>query len=95
MKLKYEAKKRIRIKYRFIGMTCTDKRHRDLYWFYKDHKWMNLGGDGKGIRSSHCSCNSVRAFTRRLKEASKYLPKGVRFELCSRWIGYNVYGETK
>ena len=82
MKLIYQAPRRMRIKHSFIGMTTFDS-----YWMYdeEDKKWV---GELKHKGCSHQHCNSVRAFRRKLKKA----PKGVKFILVSRWMGYDVYG---
>ena len=45
--------------------------------------------------ASACPCRSVRAFRRRLREWSKYLPKGIRFRLEHRYVGVTVIGTTK
>ena len=90
MKLKYEAQKGIRIKYRFMGIDNIG----DHLWWYPDQKrWKEM--DESSPVQSWCNCSSVKAFRRRLKEWSKYLPSGTKFVLQSRWIGYSVYGETK
>ena len=84
MKLKYDAKKRGRIKHGFISFTSTELG----WWFdYESNSWQNPP-TGKQGYSSDQYCRSVRAFRRKLKKA----PLGVRFRLTSRWIGYDVYG---
>lgn len=40
------------------------------------------------------NCRSVRAFTRRLREWSEYLPSGTRFRLIGRYVGQDVIGIT-
>lgn len=85
MKLKYEARNRTRIKYKFIGFTTFDKG----WWFnHNTNKWeQNPSVGGKGY-SSHQCCRTVKSFRRKLKQA----PKGVEFILVSRWSGHNVIG---
>lgn len=85
MKLKYEAQKRTRIKYRFIGFTTFEQG----WWHNHDlNKWEFNPHHGKYNYGSHEPCRSVMAFRRKLKKA----PKGVEFILVSRWIGNNVTG---
>jgi hypothetical protein len=85
MKLKYEAKKRTRINYRFTGYTTFENG----WWYNHDlNKWeLNLQ-HGTHNYGSHAGCRSVKAFRRKLKSA----PKGVEFILVSRWFGNNVVG---
>jgi hypothetical protein len=66
-----------------MGMTTLD----DYWWIYSLKEWRK---DAEGLCSSHCECNSVRAFRRRLKKC----PKSVEFILVSRWKGYDVYGKN-
>jgi hypothetical protein len=44
--------------------------------------------------STHLDCNSVKAFRRFLKRASKMVPKGTQFVLINKYYGYDVYGRT-
>lgn len=86
MKLKYQANKTIRMNYGFMGFTT------DNWWFdYATNKWIKHEDleipTIKGF-SSHQDCKSVRAFRRKLKKA----PKGVKFILCSRWVGHDIIG---
>jgi len=83
MKLKYEARKRTRINYRFMGFTTFEQG----WWHNHDeNRWeKNPSNCNYG---SHEPCRSVRAFRRKLKKA----PKGVKFILVSRWKGYDVTG---
>ena len=85
MKIKYDAQKGNRIKHTFIGMTNFD----GYWWIDSLREWRK---ESNGLDcSSHCDCNSVRAFRRRLKEATK----GIDFILVSRWYGQNVYAKSK
>jgi hypothetical protein len=91
--IRYEMTKGLRIKNRgFFGVTTFD----GYWWSYKYQKWIksgeSLGGAG-GTTHFHY-CHSVRAFSRRLREWSYYLPKGVKFILVSVYQGYNIYGST-
>ena len=84
--MRYEAQKRSRIKHTFMGITTYES----IWWWDDDNKeWNNKTEEMKHF-SSHCECNSVRAFRRRLKKC----PKGIEFILVSRWKGYDVYGHN-
>ena len=89
--MKYQAKKKNRIKYRFIGITTIDK---DPWWFNeKLNQWENQKNTNKNIDcdyNSHQDCKSVKAFKRKLKKC----PKGVEFILVNKWVGYDVYGKN-
>lgn len=85
VKLKYEARKRTRINYRFIGFTTFENG----WWFnHNTNKWEQNPSAGEKGYGSHQDCRTVKAFRRKLK----YAPKGVEFILVSRWVGYNVTG---
>ena len=85
MKLKYKAQKRTRINYRFMGFTTFENG----WWFnYNTNRWEQNPKAGEKGYSSYQSCRSVKAFRRKLKKA----PKGVKFILVSRWVGYDVEG---
>lgn len=85
MKLKYEAPKRSRIHYKFMGFTTFEHG----WWFSYDTKsWTQHPPKGKGGYSSHQPCKTIKAFIRKLQKA----PKGVEFILVSRWYGHNVIG---
>jgi hypothetical protein len=83
--MRYQAQKRSRIKHTFIGMTTYES----IWWDDDAKKWSEKYDEMKRF-SSHCDCNSVRAFRRRLKKC----PKSVEFILVSRWKGYDVYGKN-
>lgn len=85
MKLKYNAQKRTRINYSFIGFTTFENG----WWFnHNTNSWEQNPKVGEKGYSSHQNCRSVKAFRRKLKKA----PKGVKFILVSRWVGYDVEG---
>jgi hypothetical protein len=85
MKLKYNALNRTRINYRFMGFTTFETG----WWFnYNTNSWEQNPKAGEKGYSSHQDCRSVKAFRRKLKKA----PKGVKFILVSRWVGYDVEG---
>ena len=85
MKLKYQKSKGQRVKHRFLGMTTFQ----DFWmWDRGAKKWITDLHLRQGDCSSHCDCNSIRAFRRRLKTA----PENVEFILVSRYMGCDVYG---
>ena len=83
MKLQYEAPRRGRINYNFMGFEAIGG---GWWWAYEHKKWVQ--STEKKPSSSHRGCRTVKAFKRMLKTA----PSGVKFRLCSRWVGYDVYG---
>lgn len=98
MKLKFEAPKGIRVKYRFMGVQICERSPSDpIFWYVKKTKeWtINPPWDEGGICNTAYPCRSIRAFRRRLKEWSKYMPSGTVFRLISRWKGYDVYAKIK
>lgn len=59
------------------------------WWFnFNTNKWEQNPKVGEKGNCSHQSCKTVKAFRRKLKKA----PKGVKFILVSRWVGYDVEG---
>jgi hypothetical protein len=85
MKLKYQARKRTRINYRFMGFTTFENG----WWFnHNTNKWDQNPKAGEKGYCSHQDCRTVKAFRRKLK----YAPNGVKFILVSRWVGYDVIG---
>lgn len=57
-----------------------------IYKGDKPVRWISTAGP---------KVRSVRAFRRRLKEWSKYLPKGTEFILMSKFIGFDVKAKTR
>jgi hypothetical protein len=96
MKVKYAAPKKTRIKDRFISIE-TVLLYPDYWWDMKEKKWILMSDieSGHAISNMMSPCRSVKAFKRRLHQWSSYLPKGIKFRLISRYIGYDVYGKTK
>lgn len=101
MKIKHTLKRG----YRIFNSSCKYDGHRvpvffaaecisDHYWWAeKDKKWMKIENiNNQSFSSCSCHINSVRAFRRRLKEWSTYLPKGTKFRLISNFVGCDVYG---
>jgi len=60
-----------------------------------DGKYIDDDAKIEGCSSHFSNVRSVRAFRRRLKEWSKYLPSGIEFILSSRFVGADVYGKTR
>jgi hypothetical protein len=91
--IKYKAPKGSRRKKNcgYCGVTTFDD-----YWFVtKENRWIP-SEKAKGERSTHFyGVRSVRAFRRRLRQWSKYLPKGVEFILASIYDCYCVSGTTQ
>ncbi len=85
MKLKYNIKRGKRINHRFIGITTFEN---DWKFDRNINKWTKTPEVGEKGYGRHQRCRSVKAFRRKLKTA----PKGVKFILVSRWVGYEVDG---
>jgi hypothetical protein len=83
MKLRFEAKKKSRIKNSLYGIShCGD------LWYNSKTNWVQNPDFSKGGYGTCQPCKSVRAFRRKLKKA----PKGERFILRSKWKRHDVYG---
>lgn len=88
MKITYMASKGHRIKnYGF----CWIEYDNSLYWFREDTKQWELNEDIPiGVASSTGDlCRSLKAAIRKIKKYN--VPKGTRFRLVSKWIGYDIY----
>lgn len=85
MELKYSKPKRQRIKNNFLWITDID---RNYYFDLSKNKWVKIFETKENKITSNRNCRSVRAFRRRLKK----MPKGVKFTLVSKWVGFDVEG---
>ena len=107
MKLKHKQHKRARF-FNSSGeyYSVTTYHENGYMWSNSLKKWCSskelCNKEGKlkdihnmGASSHFAPCKSVRAFRRRLKQWSKYLPKDVEFILVSKYIGVEVRGSTK
>ena len=68
----------------------------DYWWSKEINKWVFVDEDdfdiNKPYSSSSCEIRSIKAFRRRLKQWSKYMPKGTEFELVSSFNRCDVFG---
>jgi len=71
----------------FLGIKCTSH-----WWVKKTKLWVSEVPANGGC-STVMPCCSVRAFRRRLKEFSKYMPKGTEFVLGCIYYGFNIKGK--
>jgi hypothetical protein len=100
--MRYEAQKRKRLKRHFWAVTNFEGYHYvdELQrWMTLDEKYakeaeLKIAG-GFDCSSHFYPIKTVRAFKRRMKQWSKYLPAGLEFILVSHYVGYNVYLKTK
>jgi len=82
----------------FMGVTCWSRP--ETYWWFEDlQKWVSSNDipDHHNGYASHTPpryVRSTRAFRRRLKQWSTYLPSGVQFMLVSRFDELCVLGKT-
>ena len=88
MKIKYMASKGHRIKNHDF---CWIEHENSLYWFREDTKQWELNEDipiGVGCSTGDL-CRSLKAAIRKIKKYN--MPKGTKFRLVSKWIGYDIY----
>ena len=67
----------------------------DGYWWDDNLKRWIESYSRDSSRSRFYGVKSVRAFRRRLREWSRYLPSGVKFILASRYFKHDIYGKTQ
>jgi hypothetical protein len=88
MKIQYEAPKGHRIKsYGF----CWIEHENSLYSFVHDIKQWRLDEDiPKNVQccSTGDFCRSLRSAIRKIRKYD--CPKGTRFRLVSKWVGYDI-----
>ena len=93
-KIKYDKPKGQRINRYFHGMRCENKDG-ETYWHYQEEdKWCT---DKEDIGQYNGMCgnynNNIHTFKtaiRKIKQYSKYLPKGTIFKLSNKYVGYDV-----
>lgn len=89
----------------FIAVT-TGFKTKGYWWVHHAKRWVHLDDMEQyrqqagytGYSNStlfDIRVDTVRAFRRRLKQWSEYLPEGVEFILVSCFKGGNVFGKTK
>lgn len=101
MKLKYNLPKGYRVNrtiaYCGIQLAFEQSIKTNHYWWcYATNKWVDYDTPLPKGGSSHYRgrCRSVKAFKRLLRKWSKYLPKGLAFELVSQYDALCVIGKT-
>lgn len=62
----------------------------NLYYDEKKKKWVFKNEYSGDWYPAHYYCHSYRAAKRQLRKHNE-IPKGTRFRLISRWIGYDRY----
>jgi hypothetical protein len=75
----------------FFGVTTFDR----YSWCSHRKRWISYDEDKPGNSSHTHGIRSVKAFQRRLKQWSTYLPAGVEFILCSRFDELCGKGKTQ
>ena len=66
----------------------------NYWWDGNIKRWTLTPEWDKGdIGNTFSPCRTVRAFRRRLKEWSMYLPIGTKFRLIGGYVGQDVVGE--
>jgi hypothetical protein len=94
MKLKYKAPKGQRCNYAYCGVTTFDGY---MYTEVENNKfkWVNNENvcDYEYSVCTHAPCRNIKQFKRLLKKWRKYLPKGIKFILISRYVNNDVEGK--
>lgn len=68
----------------------------DYWWDETINKWtLTPNWTEGGISNTFNQCRSVKAFKRRVKEWSSYLPDGIIFYLIGKYVGQDVTAKTK
>lgn len=93
MKIQFQAPKGKRIKKQFMDIELDYTTEDWAYWWYypESHEWRK-DSDYKPhetYASNSCRCRSLKAAIRKIKKWN--FPKGTKFRLCSRWVGYDIY----
>ena len=92
--------------HRWMGVTTMNYGpNGESYWWHdKAQQWLTRDqiveryGEGQGGYGTHTFprlVRSVKAFKRFVRKHSAYLPAGIEFCLCSRYIGHCVYMHTR
>lgn len=102
MKIYYNCKKGRRFKggtyksknnryYIFSDVECKDNNGETLWWSEKYNKWIKYEDwkNNGNIITSKSNIHNVKSFIRHIKKCSKYLPKGTKFTLISRFRSIN------
>lgn len=91
--MKFQKEKGHRIKkYGFFGISAISNNG-DCYWYCDETgKWLTTSELDKAVdvklASDYLGCKSLKAAMRKIKKAN--VPKGTKFVLQSRFIGYDI-----
>ena len=95
MKLIHNLPKNSRYFKQYCGVQ-SDFGQPDYWWDGNINQWtLTPNWELGDIGNTFEHCRSVKAFKRRLREWSVYLPKGVKFKLIGRYVGQDVIGTIK
>ena len=92
MKIKYQAPKGRRLKNQFMCLEMDINNWLYMMYFPESNEWRDQSSGYKPnetCSTSFCFCRSLKAAKRKIKNWN--MPKGTKFRLCSRWVGYDVY----
>ena len=89
--MKFKQCKGHRIKhYGFMGLSAIGDR--GWYWYCDNGRWLTTSELNKAeqyhFASDYCDCKSLKAAIRKIKKAN--VPKGTKFILESRFVGYDI-----
>jgi len=96
--MKLEFKPSVKNRRYFKQYLCVqlDYNQPNYWWDETLKKWtLNPNWSEDIVSNTFSYCYSVRAFKRRLKEWSKYIPIGTKFRLVGRFVGQDVIGIIK
>ena len=92
MKIKYEAPKGRRLKKQFMTLEMDLDNWLYMMYFPESNEWRDQSSGYKPhetCSASFCFCRSLKAALRKIKNWN--MPKGTKFRLCSRFVGYDIY----
>ena len=94
MKIKYDKPKGQRINRYFFGMRCVSENGESYWYYYKHDKWCTSQED-KDTYNGMCgnyntNIHTLKTAKRKIKKYSMYIPKGTKFILSNKYIGYDI-----
>ena len=96
MKIKIQPNKPFRFFKQYVSIFIVNDKN-NYWWTEKYKKWV-IDSDEEfkdsPIKSTHCSCHSVRAFRNHLKNHIE-LPSGTILGLAGKYVNQIAYGKIK
>ena len=104
--MKYEATKGNRVKRYFRNIEIIKNNKNESWWFYYDidkyGQWINDNDKelSKKYDINNLGCSNMDSFykkygtlkssLRRIKNTTKYVPKGTKIRICNLYVGYDI-----